>query len=41
MGLIKPHLVIAEPFGQPHIGLGKDGRPAHQRITRGDKPCLN
>lgn len=22
MGLIKPHVMIAEPFGQPHIGRG-------------------
>jgi quaternary ammonium compound-resistance protein SugE len=26
-GLIKPHLVIAEPFGQPHIAFRKDGLP--------------
>jgi len=25
MGPIKLHLVIAEPFGQPHIGLGPTG----------------
>jgi quaternary ammonium compound-resistance protein SugE len=43
MGLIKPHLVIAEPDGQPHIRLGsgwEDGLPflsAHQ--SRG-RPCL-
>jgi len=28
MGLIKPHLVIAEPSGQPHIGRW-EGRPSY------------
>lgn len=40
MGLIKPHLVIAEPLGQPHIGSGKDDLPPHQHISRGDDPAF-
>jgi quaternary ammonium compound-resistance protein SugE len=45
LGLIKPHLVIAEPSSQPHIGLtgsilGKDGLPVHQHISRGDDPAF-
>jgi hypothetical protein len=32
MGWIKPHLVIAQAFGQPHIGLREDDLLAHQHI---------
>ena len=40
MGLIKPHLVIAEPSGQPHIGFWEDDLPAHQHISLRGRPCL-
>lgn len=41
MGLIKLHLVIAEPSRQPHIGLGKDDLPLFSNVSRGDDPALN
>jgi quaternary ammonium compound-resistance protein SugE len=39
MGLIKPHMVIAEPLGQPHIGFWEDDLPAHQHISLRGRPC--
>jgi hypothetical protein len=32
-GLIKPDMVIAGPFGQPHIRFGKDDLPAQHMIA--------
>jgi quaternary ammonium compound-resistance protein SugE len=40
MGLIKPHVVIAEPTGQPHIASGKDGLPAQSARQPRGRPCL-
>jgi quaternary ammonium compound-resistance protein SugE len=46
-GLIKPHVVIAEPFSQPHIGLGHTGPGGRTTFllispsARGDDPAVN
>src|SRR4029079_14750563 len=38
-GLIKPHLVVAQRIGQPHIGNG-EGRPSSFTAHPRGRPCL-